>query len=199
MTNTRRRFSRPTGEQRYKKLFLIATEGRLTEPNYFSFFNYKNSVVKVNCLKSGSNSSPQKVLKRVTDTIQKEGLLSSDEAWVVIDKDMWTEVQINKIVEWTKESDNFNLALSNPSFEFWLLLHFEDGNGVTSGRVCIERLKHYLPNYDKGVDVRKLSNEMIQNAVRRAKARYKLESMDWPRNFGQTTVYRLLENILHVQ
>lgn len=199
MTNLRRKFSRPTGERRYKKLFLISTEGQLTEPDYFSFFNHTNSVVKVNCLKSGSNSSPQKVLKRLTESIQKEGLLSSDEAWVVIDKDMWTEVQINNIVKWTKESENYHLALSNPSFEYWLLLHFEDGNGVTSGRVCNERLNHYLPNYDKGVDVRKLSIEMIQNAVRRAKARNYPESMDWPRSFGQTTVYRLLENILHVQ
>lgn len=62
MTNPRRKFSRPTGERRYKKLFLISTEGQLTEPDYFSFFNHTNSVVKVNCLKSGSKSSPQKVL-----------------------------------------------------------------------------------------------------------------------------------------
>ncbi len=37
MTNLRRKFSRPTGERRYKKLFLISTEGQLTEPDYFSF------------------------------------------------------------------------------------------------------------------------------------------------------------------
>jgi hypothetical protein len=199
MTNPRRKFSRPTGERRYKKLFLISTEGQLTEPDYFSFFNHTNSVVKVNCLKNGSKSSPQKVLQRLTENIQKEGLLASDEAWVVIDKDMWTEEQINKIVEWTKESGNFNLALSNPNFEYWLLLHFEDGNGINSSRVCVDRLKQYLPKYAKGVEVRKLSYEMIQIAVKRAKAKNNPVTLDWPRSFGQTTVYRLVENILNVQ
>ena len=32
-------FQRPFGERRYRKLFVIATEGVKTEPQYFAAFN----------------------------------------------------------------------------------------------------------------------------------------------------------------
>lgn len=39
MVAQRRKFQRPLGERRYKKLFLIAAEGIKTEPIYFGLFN----------------------------------------------------------------------------------------------------------------------------------------------------------------
>lgn len=33
-------------------------------------------------------------------------------------------------VKWLKGASNRGFALSNPKFEYWLLLHFEDGAGV---------------------------------------------------------------------
>lgn len=52
---------------------------------------------------------------------------SPDELWMVIDRDEQnvTSVQLKKIIEeCSKES--FNLALSNPNFELWLLLHLTE-------------------------------------------------------------------------
>lgn len=196
MAAQRRKFQRPLGERRYKKLFLIAAEGIKTEPIYFGFFSDDTAVVRVSCLKGKYDSSPPQVLKRMTDYLAREGLKPSDEAWLVVDKDEWTEEQLTQLHQWSLQQQNYGFALSNPKFEYWLLLHFEDGAGITSSRDCTERLKRWLPDYDKGIDTRKIGQTQIEAAMRRAKKRDQPPCEAWPKSLGQTTVYRLIENIL---
>ena len=43
----RRSFTRPLGTRRYKRLFLIATEGNKTEPQYFALLNEEVVLVQV--------------------------------------------------------------------------------------------------------------------------------------------------------
>jgi len=97
--------------------------------------------------------------------------------------------------QWSQQADNYGFALSNPKFEYWLLLHFEDGGGVSSSQICSQRLERHLPGYDKGIGVRKISDTMIADAIRRARQRDNPPCGDWPRTTG-TTVYKLVENIL---
>ena len=193
----RRTFQRPLGEKRYKKLFIISAEGYKTEPLYFGIFNNERAVVRVSCLKTKHHSSPPHVLKRMTDSLKVSGLKSSDEAWLVVDRDNWSEEQLLQLHQWSLEKENYGLALSNPKFEYWLLLHYEDGAGITSSNDCTTRLKHWMPGYDKGLDTRKINPTQISDAIRRAKKRDQPACLDWPRDLGQTTVYRLIEKILN--
>ena len=196
MPSRRRRFRRPPGKRRYRKLFLIATEGVKTEPQYFAIFNDRDSVVHVKCLRS-KHHSPTQVLKRMEDHLRRENLLASDEAWLVVDKDQWRDEELEQLHTWSQSADNYGFALSNPRFEYWLLLHFEDGTQIGSSRECTTRLKRYVPDYDKNIDVRKIKPDMIKDAIRRAKLRDNPPCADWPRKFGSTTVYKLVENILN--
>ena len=196
MPSRRRRFRRPPGKRRYRKLFLIATEGVKTEPQYFAIFNDPDSVVHVKCLRS-KHHSPTEVLKRMEDHLRQENLLASDEAWLVVDKDQWKDEQLMLLHKWSQGADNYGFALSNPRFEYWLLLHFEDGTQIGSSRECSTRLKRYIPDYDKNIDARKITPEMIKDAIRRARVRDNPPCVDWPRKFGSTTVYKLVENILN--
>jgi hypothetical protein len=195
MSARRRELKRPLGERRYKKLFIIVTEGVKTEPRYFALFNDRKSIIKVKCLKGKSESSPPQVLRRMTKYLRQESLMKSDEAWLVVDKDQWTDEQLERLLRWEQGSDNYGFALSNPKFEYWLLLHFEDGEGISSSRACSERLKRYLPNYDKDIDSGKIIQGMIAKAIQRAKQRDNPPCTDWPRGIG-STVYRLVERIL---
>ena len=52
---------------------------------------------------------------------------------------------------WCNLKNNRGFALSNPNFEYWLLLHFENGDDVATVDECLRRLKIYLPNYDKDI------------------------------------------------
>jgi len=196
MAPKKKRFQRRPAERRYKKLFVIAAEGDKTESQYFAIFNSQNSIIKVDCLKGRHGSSPRHVLKRMKKYLKKERLRDSDEAWLVVDKDQWNNEQLTQLHEWSKEKDNYEFALSNPKFEYWLLLHFEDGTGNNSSNRCSERLKRHLPGYNKSIDKHNITQDMIDEAIRRAKARDNPPCTAWPRAIGSTTVYKLVENIL---
>jgi RloB-like protein len=192
-----RTFQRPLGERRYKKLFVVSVEGSKTEPQYFAIFNQPQSIVLVKCLrKPSTESSPIQVLKRMEGYLRKESLRKSDEAWIVVDKDDWTEDQLRELLQWAKKSENHGFALSNPNFEYWLLLHFEDGKGVASSQECLTRLKRHLPNYKKDIDGKKITLELIAKAISRAKQRDTNRPYDLSKTWN-TSVYKLVEKIIN--
>ncbi|MBI9077778.1 MAG: RloB domain-containing protein [Desulfatibacillum sp.] len=196
MERPRRRYIRKPGTRRYRKLFIIAAEGLKTEPQYFAIFNNQERSIQVKCLTDKKGASPPQVLDRMKRFLRDNGLLKSDEAWLVTDKDQWTDEQLAQLHAWSLKSPNYGFCLSNPKFEFWLLLHFEDGAGVSSSDSCDKRLNVHIPDYNKGIDARKISETMIRDAIARAKARDIPPCTDWPRNLG-STVYRLVESILN--
>lgn len=125
MSRERRSFRRGTPSLLYRKRFVVATEGKETEPRYFSMFNSKNSTVQVVLLKSKRKTSPGQILKR----LKRADIGKKDQAWIVIDRDTWDEAELNEVFQ-DCNSSGYKMALSNPKFEYWLLLHFDDGNGV---------------------------------------------------------------------
>ena len=64
------------------------------------------------------------------DHIKRGEVQPCDEAWIVIDRDEWTEEQLARLHQWSNERTNHGFALSNPNFEYWLILHFEDGDNA---------------------------------------------------------------------
>lgn len=192
----RRKFQRPVGDRRYRKLIVIAAEGSKTEPQYFSLFNSQESVIKPYCLKGHHDSAPPKVLKRMKDYLENSGLRSTDEAWLVVDRDNWTEEQLAQLYLWSKQAENYGFALSNPRFEYWLLLHFEEGNGISGAQDCSDRLRGFLPHYKKNIDPRKFTLDTIEAAISRASQRDNPPCTDWPHLVGSTTVYRLVRKLL---
>jgi DNA-binding PucR family transcriptional regulator len=49
-----------------------------------------------------------------------------------------------------KQFANFEAIASVPSFELWLLLHYEDIQAPLHRDEVMHRLKRYIPSYDKG-------------------------------------------------
>ncbi len=195
MTVPRRDFQRPQGERRYRKLFIVAVEGQKTEPQYFALLNAGSTVVRVKCIEGNSRSAPSQVLNRLRLALRNENLRPEDEAWVVVDRDSWTDSHLQALVGFTRERDNNCIALSNPKFEYWLLLHFEDGSGVSNSRDCSARLRAHLSDYSKEICGRKFSAANIRQAVARARRRDTPPCSLWPTETG-STVYRLVERIL---
>lgn len=188
-------FKRPVPSLNYHKIFYIATEGK-TEQQYFEKLKkqYKSVLIKI-APQTNSKNAPQYVLKRMKNFFNGTNLKKSEEAWLVVDKDQWTDEQLMLLHKWSRTRKNRYLALSNPKFEFWLLLHFEDGKEIRNSNDCSRRLKQYLPDYDKDIKENKISLEGVKNAIDRAKKYDNPPCHDWPRKTG-STVYRLVENIL---
>lgn len=190
----RRRFSRPLGDRRYKKMYVIAVEGRITEQQYFSRF-HEDSVLRIKCLTSNTGSAPLHVLRRLKRCLKEDELLKTDEAWVVVDRDQWSEEDLERLLAWSGESEQFGFALSNPKFEFWLLLHFEDGTTVSSPQQCDAKLRRYIPDYHKHLPTQFFTDQQVRDAVGRAQRRDVPPTQKWPVKYG-STVYRLVERIL---
>ena len=193
----RRRFKRLTGKRRYRKLFVVAVEGVKTEPHYFNIIDTLQLDVRVLCLTANNKSSPAYVLKKLKDYLNEKEFKFSDEAWIVVDKNSWHDDQLMQLHNWAQEKNNYGFALSNPNFEYWLLLHFEDGTKIISTKNCTDRLKRHIPNYDKQINANKITKENVHSAIRRAILRDNPPCTDWPQNLGCTTVYKLVQNIFH--
>jgi hypothetical protein len=199
MSKRKRQFSRPYVERPYRKLLIIAVEGKKTEKGYFDIFRTMQSLmIYIECLNSKTDSSPLHVLERMKRHLADKELKKTDEAWLVVDKDQWTDDQLKTLCGWAQTRDNYGFALSNPKFEYWLLLHFEDGDGIRSPTDCDNRLKQHIPDYAKKIPPHKFTRERIEAAVARAKRRDNPPCQDWPHNPGGTTVYRLVEKILNL-
>lgn len=188
----RRRYQRKTPSREYRELFIIATEGDKTEPAYLQLFLDSTKTIRI--LASRHDSAPKKVLKRAETFLQKEKPRRPYSVWLVLDRDTWQEEVLN-FVSGQCRRRGFGLAVSNPCFEYWLLLHFENGNGVSSKTHCTERLVRHLPNFAKGhVEIEKLKPN-IQQAIDYARQKDVPPCSDWPSGNG-STVYKLVEALL---
>jgi hypothetical protein len=170
----------------------VATEGIKTEREYLALINRER--ITVNWVRPDS-SNPMGVLKAMKRHIEKEPLRRGDEAWIVIDRDHWAETELNDVASWANSQPNHGMALSNPKFEYWMLLHFEDAKGVSTSYEIKNKLRQYLPSYVKQVAPSDFSEENIARAIVRAKSQDD-NTHDWPKSPGQTTVYRLIERML---
>jgi hypothetical protein len=50
------------------------------------------------------------------------------------------------------KGNDIELAISNPCFELWLVLHFRDNPGLHHRHALQSMMKAFVPNYDKKVD-----------------------------------------------
>ena len=178
------RFVRPKGEKRYKKRFILSVEGRNTEPQYFEMFKSNDVVIKI----IAKGLSPSDLLNYMKEHLNVERLEKEDEAWIVCDKDDWTVDVLNEIKQWSQESAQHGFALSDPNFEYWLCLHFEDSSSNSGHK---QSLKKHISDYDKDIDPRKFTEKRIHEAIKRASKRTDVPPC--------TTVYKLVEKLLSIK
>ena len=76
-------------------------------------------------------TSPEHVLKQLNDYKSQYELEADDELWLVVDKDRWTEAMLSRVATECSQEIAMHMALSNPCFELWLLLHLEDAASLT--------------------------------------------------------------------
>lgn len=128
MKNSSYRKPRPLNRKiehvRDTSLIIIATEGEKTEPLYFDMDCFKRKKIQIRIISTEEGtSSPKDVLDRLHKEATEYQFMEGDQFWLVIDKDRWTDDMLREIIGLCNDS-NYQVALSNPCFELWLLLHF---------------------------------------------------------------------------
>lgn len=152
-----------------KRLFVVSVEGAVTEVEYLERLGriyYACSIIEI--LRNVNNSSPFSVLDRIKNC--RCSLKRGDELWCVVDKDKWTDEQLDAVAEWSQVPGggiSRNFGLSNPKIELWLLLHFVDWK---PGDAIIPTLLREMPEYSKHLDETKITVQKVMEAIERAKA-----------------------------
>ena len=173
---------RGTRKRQIKKVILIVTEGARTEPKYFAHFRTRHTNIDIQVVgsKTGGGKTDYMNLLQKAQEYQKKNQLSSangDSVWVVADGDVdynnpnavtSKNQQLNKVRKLAERSD-IQIAISNPCFEFWYLLHFRYTTKYMKNYNAVKNeLVPFLPEYGKTDDVfTELASKMesaIQNA-----------------------------------
>lgn len=177
-----------------------------------------------------SSSSPKNLLQNMDDYINLHkdeyniDNHSEDEFWLIMDIDDHTNASIidddgvSNLDKWNFvlsqcQEKKYQCAVSNPFFELWLLIHFDDINdddrkfAVTDlhpyqpTNHFKERLRNLgVPLKDKHIrpeDFSKYNKNKINDAISRAEALDSKSKCDYPTDLG-STVYRLLKSIAEI-
>jgi len=175
-----------------KRLFVVSVEGAVTEVEYLKRLEklyYETCMIDI--LSDVNKSSPGSVLERIQN--YRCSLKRGDELWCVVDKDRWSDAQLDGIEEWVKGSSagvSRNLGLSNPKIELWLLLHFADW---LPGMAIVPMLAKIMPDYDKHLDEHMITHDAVGLAIARGKAL--MPDGKPPRNEPGTNLWVLVKRI----
>lgn len=202
-----------------EKMFVLSYEGKISEKKYFEDFRKSelfndSGLIEVISLKRPTNrgSDPISVKKLLQEAKKEYQFKDTDEFWLIIDRDDWEEIhnhKFDKLVEDCKKENNFFLAMSNPCFEIWLILHLKDINEFDEeekGRIManakISNSKNYIDTVLSEIQGRgynKRPNPQIflpltKTAIGRAKE-IDIENQDYPKQLG-THIYKLIEKLM---
>lgn len=199
---------RPVAQLIEKPSILIVCEGENTEPSYFNQFRLSSATVK--SVGEGYNT-----ISLVNRAIQLTNERQYDQVWCVFDKDDFSENDFNNAIQIAK-ANNFGIAYSNQSFEYWLILHFDDHQGAGMHRKDYndkinELLKPFNVTYDgkgnkkvtesffdllDGIDL-KTNNKRIDLAIERAERNFnQFDHTNLAKEESSTTVFRLAKELL---
>lgn len=192
-----KRFQRPQRRLETRKLYVVATEGEKTEEIYFTIFNgedfRKNVRVQVLPTRKG-DSSPEAVVNRLREYIRKYGVKADDELWVVVDVDSWGNQKLDQLCRGCTRI-SANVAVSNPCFELWLVLHQDNPRTPPVKADCERELERFLGSYSHAKYNPDKLVPHIRSAIKHAKRLDRNPQEEWPRETG-TRVYKLVENLL---
>jgi len=180
--------------------FLVVCEGRLTEPEYFKALRrrYRASVKLV--IEPGG-VSPERLVERAVDMKraaerdarrQRDRFLRYEEVWCVFDTDKHDHLAD---AHRQAEENGIDLAVSNPCFELWALLHFQEQTGFLESQAARARLKKHLPEYEKTLPFERLDPNYATAVTRARELDRRCGDDGSPGVNPSTGVYRLTERI----
>lgn len=162
MVSRRRLDDRPIGRRgpirAPLRRILIVCEGRETERRYFEAFQHAVRNPRVHVEVARETGVPKTVVKEAIALReaaeqeakrQRDENLRWDEVWGVFDVD--DHPSLDEALALAARHE-IAVAVSNPCFELWALLHFCDQRGHIERQKLRVALKKYLRGYDKVLD-----------------------------------------------
>ncbi len=107
------------------QLIVVVTEDTYAPEQYFALVKARRVHVRV-AAAQGGHSSPQAILQSARALKDDADFKDHDEFWLLLDTDHWADPgHIHNFLGAisTAKQEGFKVAVSNPCFDLWLLLH----------------------------------------------------------------------------
>jgi len=135
-------------------LIVVVTEDTYAPDHYFKLVKARRVNVKV-ASSQGGHCSPGAVLESARALKKDPDFESFDEFWLLLDTDHWTDgSHLDNYIRTIQEANDegFHVAVSNPCFDLWLLLHHDDVQAGRSFGSCAEvasRFREVIGSFNK--------------------------------------------------
>lgn len=175
-------------------LFVLAVEGRVTEEAYFTR-TFRSSKVQLEVLPTGEDnrSAPGHVRARLRAWRERYQLHEERDAlWLVVDRDGWPVKTLAALAREARQGA-YSLAVSNPCFEVWFLLHFTgELEGLERCDEVCARIRGEIGSYSKSNPPVERLRPLLATALARAED---IDAGDrWPSGPG-SHVCRLVRDL----
>jgi len=184
-----------------KKAELIVCEGSSTEPAYFTALKkeLRLHAVKVDVV-GGENSEPINI---VESAIAKKNQgaargMPYSKVWCIVDVEIPPHRTLGEACTKAANVKDLELILTNPSIEYWFLLHFEKvKTPFNSDQDLHNTLKQFHPSYKKGRIGFDILFPLTETAIKNSKEVIKENQCnDDLRNFNPSThVHKVVEHL----
>lgn len=166
--------SRKSSKRCRRPVIYIICEGKETEPRYFKQFRTRHCNIDIYPVSSQYRAA-DRLIEKVFATLNATPYFpdEGDQIWCVFDRDDNTDHSL-AIAEHEAQRQGFHIAFSNPSFEYWFLLHFTDYKAeLNDCNAVIRQLTHpnRLPGYGKSTDIYSKIKPHEKTAIERAHKR----------------------------
>lgn len=183
----RRKAAKEARRASYARI-LIVTEGSKTEPLYLEEIRTAHQLhsANVEVQPAQLGTAPIQVVRYAQQLFEEGDLYkgirpkSFDQVYAVFDRDehdsYFNALSLAQSLDGKLRNDDrrpvsFKATASVPSFELWLLLHYEDIQAPIHRDEVMDRLKQHIPGYDKGAGgAFATTRDRLETATQRAQA-----------------------------
>jgi hypothetical protein len=199
MPRKKRSLDRDAGVLRDAPLIVIASEDTYAVKQYFDRFLTTRVQFETLTTQDG-RSSPVDIIARLDDHRRNNVTEDYDQFWACFDQDHWARANhihnLSDVLAHCRKT-GYRVAISNPCFELWLIMHLEDPDlsAVTTCQEARDRLARLAGGYNKTKCCGSMpfTSEHLHAAINRSKA---IDTVGEIPASPLTRVYLIVEELL---
>ena len=187
-----------------RKTLLVFCEGERTEPEYLNALKLEPFVrevaaVEIRVAQASSGAVPLTLVGRAMEA-RSRALTENDEIdefWCIFDVEWPVNHPGLAAAIALAEANEISLAISNPCFEVWLILHLKDHSAWLDNDPA-EKLRHRLDkSTDKGIDPAKYMPYIGKASARavRLEERHQRDGTPFPHDNPSSGMHRLIASV----
>jgi len=169
---------RTRGFRTPSKVLVLVCEGKKTEPIYFNALRTKLRISSLNILLIPGQGAPISIVERAIE--EKKCISKGDEVWCVFDVErIGYNPTFSEAVSKARRA-KLHLAISNPAFEYWFLLHFErTDHPFKDANEVLGQLHQHLPHYQKNINIYDDIKSSTRTAITNARELRRCSADNW--------------------